>query len=224
MQRLEAVLFDLDGTLLDSAPDIRQALNLMLQDQGFPPLPLTTVKGLLGDGMMELCRKALLASGAQETVDYYPFVQKFIAYYRQVPADPAQIYTGGREMLQTLHQQGIKLAICTNKQEAATRHLLDQLDLSRYFTAIAGGDTFMVHKPHPGHVTGLLDAMEVKSQNALFIGDGMNDILACRQASVPCIIITHGYSEDWNALGADALMDGFDALPAMIEKLGFSVN
>jgi phosphoglycolate phosphatase len=221
MQRLEAVLFDCDGTLLDSAPDIGQALNLMLEECDRPPLPLAQIKGYLGDGMMELCSRVLTATGGLPQDDVYPFVQKFIAHYRKVPADPSQIYAGGREALESLSRSGVKLAICTNKQETTTRRIFDQLDLTRYFSAIAGGDTYLVHKPHPDHVLNLLKAMDVSPQGTLFVGDGMIDILASRQAGVKCVIITHGYSDDWEALGADALIGGFDALSAAIEKLGY---
>ncbi|MFA6280595.1 MAG: HAD-IA family hydrolase [Bdellovibrionales bacterium] len=223
MQRLEAVLFDCDGTLLDSAPDIGQALNLMLEECDRPPLPLEQIKGFLGDGMMELCCRALTATGGLPQDDVYPFVQKFITHYRKVPADPSQIYAGGREALEALSGAGVKLAMCTNKQEAATRRIFDQLDLTRYFAAIAGGDTYMVHKPHPDHVLNLLKAMDVSPEGTLFVGDGMNDVLASRQAGVKCVIITHGYSDDWEALGADALIGGFGELTAAIEKLGFSI-
>ncbi len=224
MQRLEAVLFDCDGTLLDSAPDIGQALNLMLEDCDRPPLPLAQIKGYLGDGMMELCSRALMATGGLPQDDVYPFVQKFITHYRKVPADPSQIYAGGREALESLSQAGVKLAVCTNKQEAATRRIFDQLDLTRYFAAIAGGDTYLVHKPHPDHVLNLLKAMDVSPQGTLFVGDGMNDVMASRQAGVKCVIITHGYSDDWEALGADALIGGFDGLSAAIEKLGYAAK
>jgi phosphoglycolate phosphatase len=91
----------------------------------------------------------------------------------------------------------------------------------RYFAAVAGGDTFPVHKPHPGHVTGILERIQVKAANAVMVGDSTNDVLAARGASVACLAVTHGYGADAGSLGADGLIGGFGELSGMLGKLGF---
>ncbi|MDD3183001.1 MAG: HAD-IA family hydrolase [Alphaproteobacteria bacterium] len=223
MHKLEAILFDLDGTLLDSAPDIRQGINLMLAEQGRPPLSLEQVKSFIGDGMMELCRKALAATGQEPSGDLFPFVQTFITHYRKVKPDPQQIFPHVRDVLENLKKQNIKMGICTNKNEGPTLGLLEQLDLLRYFGFIAGGDTFTIHKPNPGHITGVIEALEASPKGTLFVGDGINDVIACQRANLPCIVVTHGYSQDYNSIGADMLIAGFDELIPAINKLGFEI-
>ncbi len=222
MPRLEALLFDLDGTLLDSAPDIAQALNRMLESESRPALPLDQVKDMIGDGVMELCRKALVATGGITTDDVYPYVQKFITHYRSLPPDPQQIFPGVREALTDLAKAGVKLGVCTNKPEAATVAILTQLDLIRYFGFIAGGDTFQVHKPNPGHVTGALEALGVGTAGAAFIGDGPNDVIASKRAGIPCIVVTHGYGQDYDALEADAMIPDISGMIPKLHEMGFT--
>lgn len=222
MPRLEALLFDLDGTLLDSAPDIAQALNRMLTDDGRQTLSLDQVKGMIGDGVMELCRKALVATGGLATDDIYPYVQKHIAHYRSLPPDPRQVFPGVREALNELAKAGVKLGVCTNKSEGSTVAILTQLDLIRYFGFIAGGDTFQVHKPNPGHVTGVLEALAVGTAGAAFIGDGPNDVIASRRAGIPCIVVTHGYGQDYDALEADAMIPDISGMIPKLREMGFT--
>lgn len=221
MSKIEAILFDLDGTLLDSAPDIRQGINAMLAEQGRPPLTLDQVKSFIGDGMMALCRKALSATGSVPEGDLFPYVQTFITHYREVRPDPQQIYPHVREVLDELKAKGIKMGVCTNKNEGPTLFLLDQLDLLRYFGFVAGGDTFTVHKPNPGHILGVIEALDASPKNTVFVGDGPNDVIACQKAGIPCIVVTHGYGQDYESLGGSTLIAGFDELIPAINKLGY---
>lgn len=225
MSLLKAVLFDLDGTLLDSAPDIRQALNQMLTDEGRAPLPLSTVTTMIGDGAMELCHRALEATGGMEGTDVYPYVQKFIAAYRSLPPDPAQIFPGVRETLAALRQANVKLGVCTNKQETSTKKILDALGLSAFFGFIAGGDTFEVHKPHPGHILGALEKLGIAgTDGVVFVGDGPNDVLASQRANVPCVVVTHGYGQDYGSLAANVKIPNLDALLPRLAEMGLEVR
>src|SRR5665213_678532 len=132
MPQLQGLIFDLDGTLIDSAPDLRQALNATLHGFGRPALPLDEVKRMTGDGMLPMMTRAFEATGGMPAgINSYDCFQQFITHYRGLKPDPVQIYPGARETLERYHKAGIQLAICTNKQEASTIKLLADLDLAR---------------------------------------------------------------------------------------------
>lgn len=224
MPRLSGLIFDLDGTLIDSAPDLRQALNAMLAEHGRRPMSLDEVKRAVGDGMIPLIERAFKETGGlPENFNSYNCFQNFIAHYRRLNADLGQIYPGAQETLAFYHGKGIKLGICTNKQEAATIHLLEALGLARYFSFVAGGDTFPEHKPHPGHVRGVLQALGIDAKECVMVGDSSNDVSAARGAGVRSIIVTHGYGGDYKLLGADKIIGGFEELAEGLEELGFKV-
>lgn len=212
MQRLDALIFDLEGTLLDSSVDIRQGLNLMLAEDGRPPLSPEQAKACMAEGMMETCQHALEATGGVQGDDIYPYVKRFVGHYRGAPPDPAQIYPFVRETLEKFKNSGVKIALCTNKSEEASVKQLKALGLIDAFAFIAGGDTFMVHKPNPGHVTGILDALGVAPEHALFVGDNRNDVIAAKKAGVRCIIITHGKDGHGADFGADRIIAELDEL------------
>jgi phosphoglycolate phosphatase len=224
MPKLSGLIFDLDGTLIDSAPDLRQALNAMLAEYGRRALSLDEVKQFVGDGMMPLIQRAFHATGGvPQDFNSYAGFQVFIGHYRDLKPDPSQIYPGAREALEFYFGKGIKLGMCTNKQGAATVQLLDQLDLAKYFSFVAGGDTFPEHKPHPGHVKGVLRELGIAPPECAMIGDSMNDARSARGAGVKSIVVTHGYRGDFQSLGADALIGRFEELPAALKALGFTI-
>jgi phosphoglycolate phosphatase len=222
MTQLQALIFDLDGTLIDSAPDLRQALNVTLQAEGRRALSLEEVKSMTGDGLLLMMHRAYGATGASvsDTQSYEKF-KIFIEHYRRLKPDPAQIYPHVVETLTSFQTSGVKLGLCTNKQEAATHQFLGDLNLARFFSYVAGGDTFPVHKPHPGHVMGVLDKLGVLAGHAVMIGDSTNDILSAQGAGVKSIAVAHGYGADVENLGADIVIGGFDELKSALTKLGF---
>lgn len=224
MPQLLGLIFDLDGTLVDSAPDLRQALNATLAAEGHSPLGLEEVKDLTGDGMLPMLARAYAKSGARlSDAEAYGKFQKFVANYRGLKGDPSQIYPGVREALDFFQNKGVKMGVCTNKQGAATHKLLDDLDLSRYFKFVAGGDTFPTHKPHPDHVLGVIKKLDVPKENCAMVGDGPNDTTAARGAGIPCLVVTHGYAGDYGRLKCDGFIDGFGELGATLKKLGFQL-
>jgi phosphoglycolate phosphatase len=221
MPRLEGLIFDLDGTLLDSAPDLRQALNATMKAHGRRELTLEEVTGMTGDGMLPMLSRAFKATGKPVSdQDAYASFQTFITHYRALPPDQSQIYPLGRETLETFSNKGIALGLCTNKQEAATRQLLEGLDLLRYFGFIAGGDTFQVHKPHPDHIKGVIEGLDVSLKGCVMIGDGPNDVHAAQGAGIPCLAVTHGYG-GFEVLKADGMISGFSELPDALRRLEF---
>ncbi len=224
MPRLQGLIFDLDGTLLDSAPVIRQAMNRLLAEESRRPLTLDEVKSIVGDGLTEALQRAFKMTGGALPHDFFPYVQKYIVNYRNTKADPDQIYPHVLSTLQNYTKAGVKLGVCTNKGEASTYQVLKELDIQKYFEFIAGGDTFTVHKPNPDHLLGVITGMDVPREGCVFIGDGRNDILAARGAKVPCIVVTHGYGDEDDTTGAAALMSGFDELPEALEKLGYRLG
>jgi phosphoglycolate phosphatase len=222
MPRLQGMIFDLDGTLLDSAPDIRQALNLMLAQHGRRPLTLEETKQALGDGVLMSVRRSFAMTGNIPETDLFPFVQQYITHYRNIKADPAQIYPHVVPLLERYGQAGVRLGICTNKAESSTYHLLKDLDLLRHFAFVAGGDTFRAHKPHPDHVYGVIAALDVPREGCVMVGDSVNDVAAAHGAGIPCIIITQGYGDDAESLKADRFIGHCGELPEALAALGFS--
>lgn len=225
MPLLQGLIFDLDGTLLDSAADLRQAINLTLRDEGLRALTLDEVKGTLGDGLMPMLGRAFTMAGKPlENSEAYARSADFLAYYRGIEPDPDQLYPHAVEMLTRFRGAGTKLGLCTNKQEAATLHLLERLELTKFFDFVAGGDTFPVHKPHPGHVRGVIERLKAPLEGCVMIGDSANDVLAAQGTGIPCIAVTHGYGDNMESLGADSLIGGFKELPQALEKLGFKTG
>ncbi len=222
MPQLHGLIFDLDGTLLDSAPDLRHALNAMLAECDRPALPLDVVTRMTGDGMMPMIERAFEATGGKPPgFNSYNSFQVFIKHYRGLKPDLGQIYPGAREAIEYFRNKGIKIGLCTNKQEAATLRLLEDLDLTRYFTFVAGGDTFPLHKPHPDHVRGVMAKLGSDTTNSVMIGDSPNDVIAAKGAGIPSIVVTHGYGGNYEELGADLIINGFKELNAALTKLGF---
>ncbi len=225
MPLLQGLIFDLDGTLLDSAPDLRQALNRTLKAHGRRDITLDEVKSMVGDGMLPMLGRAFAATGEGiSDSDSYTRFQEFIAHYRAQKPDPSQLYPHVVETLETFQSAGVKVGICTNKQGAATIQLLEQLNLTRYFTFVAGGDTFQVHKPNPGHVTGVIEKLGVPASGCVMIGDSRNDVAAAHGAGIPCFVVTHGYGQDFESLGATALISGFQELLQMLTSQGFEIQ
>ncbi|MFL5224252.1 MAG: HAD hydrolase-like protein, partial [Microvirga sp.] len=144
--RLEAILFDLDGTLVDSAGDLRDALNALLAEEGLAPLDLQGVKGMVGDGVAKLVERGLAARGA--SLDRLPArVARFMALYEPNAARLTRPCPQVAETLESLRQRGLRLAVVTNKPHAATMRILEALDLARFFDAVVGGDTLSRRKP-----------------------------------------------------------------------------
>jgi phosphoglycolate phosphatase len=222
---LTGVIFDLDGTLVDSAPDIRNAINAYLAMQERRPLTLDEVKRAVGDGAMILVERALGLTGEKPAQDdLLDHVQKFIKIYRDIQPDPAQIYPGVIATLQNLQSHAIALGICTNKPESATLKLLDALKLTPYFGAIAGGDTYPVHKPNPDHLRGVITTLDVPVTGCVMVGDSSNDLAAAHGLGIPCILVDYGYGSDVAALPAEAVINDMTLLIPTLTRLGFNTG
>jgi phosphoglycolate phosphatase len=215
------LVFDLDGTLVDSVPDLRAALNEMLRERGRPPLTLLQVKGMIGDGAPAMVARALAASGAAP-IDAPAALSRFLQIYEANAVRLSRLYPDVRKTLSELRQRGYRTAICTNKPQRATIAVVEGLGLLELFDGIAGGDRFAVRKPDPGHVLMLIGELGARREASVMIGDNENDAAAAHGAGIPLVLMRYGYARvDPESLAADALLDHFGELPEVLERLQF---
>lgn len=222
-QKLRAVVFDLDGTLIDSAPDIRAALNRVLAEAERPALDLATIKLLVGDGARSLVARGFeTAGGALAPPALDAAYARFLALYEGPDATGlTRPYPGVVETLGRLRDDGFKLGVCTNKPDRATEEVLDRLDLARFFDAAIGPDHVPARKPDPAHLQAVLAALAVERDAAVMVGDNANDVAVARAAGVPVVAVSYGYPRMApQALGADVLIDRMTDLPAALQALG----
>jgi phosphoglycolate phosphatase len=216
------LVFDLDGTLVDSVPDLRAALNEMLRERGRRPLSPAEVKPMVGDGAPALVLRALAASGA-DPATAATALPRFLEIYEANAADLTRTYPGVPETLTALRRRGYRTAICTNKPQRATLAVLQGLDLLPLFDGIAGGDRFQVRKPDPGHLAGLIAELGAGPGESAMIGDNENDAAVARAVGMPLVLMRYGYARvDPESLAADALLDHFSELPQALERLGLT--
>ncbi|MEO1207142.1 MAG: phosphoglycolate phosphatase [Pseudomonadota bacterium] len=220
-----AILFDLDGTLIDSVPDIAAALNKVLQGIGRPGFTNAAVATLVGDGARTLVARALEMSQPNDipafdgtTTD--ALYQDFIAHYDAAPCNQTVLYPNALRCLVALRKQGGKLAIVTNKPEELTQRIMKELSLAQLFEVIVGASDARPLKPDPAMLDYAIQAMECKTANAVFIGDSGADVKAARAAQIPVVLLTHGYmNADPSLLNADATLDGFDQLVGALQTI-----
>ncbi len=216
------LLCDLDGTLIDSAPDLAAAVGEVLARRGRPPLTVEAIKTMIGDGVPKLIERAFAATGgAPQADELAALVSRYMPLYESRMTELTRPYPGAIEALRALKRAGWRLAVCTNKPEAPSRAIIAALGFDGLFEAVAGGDSFPVRKPDPGHLLGLLGRMGADPAVAVMLGDGQNDVLAARRAGLPAIAIAHGYGRvPARELGADVVIESFAELPGALAALG----
>jgi phosphoglycolate phosphatase len=191
----KAILFDLDGTLLDTITDLAEAANLMQAELGRPALSQGRVHSFVGRGVNDFIQRCLAESGepsADEVVDAHGVFRR---HYLRVNGQTTQPYPGVSELLAALAARKMKMAVVTNKSTIFTLPLLQQFDLAQYFGAIVCGDTLSVKKPDPAPIFHACRLLGAKLEESLMIGDSINDSLAARAAGVPVLLVKYGYSE-----------------------------
>jgi len=214
-EQRDAVIFDLDGTLVDTAPDLGGALNRLLAEHGRPPIGADGIRRMIGDGAAKLVERGFAATGGLP-VALPSLVERFLAIYEPNIAETSRPFRGVVETLKRLNDAGLRLAVCTNKPDEATRRLLAALDLDRYFAAVSGGDV-PARKPDARHLLGVLQQLGSQPSRSLMVGDSTNDVAAARNAGVPVVVVSFGYTAiPATRLGADAVIDDFGVLPEML--------
>jgi phosphoglycolate phosphatase len=221
MTSQHTVVFDLDGTLVDTAPDLINALNFVLGREGLPPVPLHSARNMIGGGARRLIERGLeLEDRAASVADITRLTDDFIAYYADHIADMSRPFEGLEDALDHLQSLGYRFAVCTNKLEWLSKLLLDRLGLSSRFSAICGADTFGVSKPDPAILQQTVARAGGHITSAIMVGDAGPDIGAARRAGVPVIGVEFGYTEvPMVDLKPDRLINHMNKLPAAVESL-----
>lgn len=211
---IRAVVFDLDGTLVDSAPDLVGALDSLLGEHGRPAVGEPLGRSMIGDGAAKLVERGFTARGGLPE-PLPDLARRFVEIYEARLTARTRPFPGVDAMLETLRARGLGLGVCTNKPDRATRILLEALDLARHFSAVVGGDG--VRKPAPDPVHRTLAGLGVAAHETLYVGDSPVDLAAARAAGTPVVLVSFGYTAvPASQLGADAVIDDFAALPALI--------
>src|SRR6202011_211247 len=226
MTPARTVVFDLDGTLVDTAPDLINALNYVLQREGLPPVPLHLARNLIGAGARRLIERGLEVEGRSPGFDDITrLANDFIDHYAAHIADLSRPFDGLEGALHALGTRGYRFAVCTNKLEWLSKLLLDQLGLSARFAAVCGADTFGVSKPDPAILQQTIARAGGQMSAAIMVGDAGPDIGVARRAGVPVIGVEFGYTEVPIAdLKPDRLIGHMSNLPAAVESLSLQRN
>lgn len=215
------LICDLDGTLVDSAPDLEGALITLLTQEGRRELSLIQVKSMIGDGVAKLVERGFTATGGcPESPNFEMLVARFLEIYNARLVVETRPYPGAFETLTRLKEAGWRLVVCTNKPEAPSREILESLELAPLFEAVAGGDSYSFRKPDPRHLLSLLDSVQISPGTAVMFGDGPADIAAARAAKVPSILATFGYGGTAaKELSPDQDISTFASLPEALERI-----
>ena len=214
------LVFDLDGTLVDSVPDLCEVLNEVLHEHRYGPLSRDVVRPMVGDGVAPLVLRGFAACGGSEG-EARAALPHYIARYEANATRYSQLYPGVRETLTALRHRGYGTAVCTNKLQGATLAVLRGFAIDELFDGVAGGDRFAVRKPDPGHLTGLIRELGGSIARAAMIGDSEVDAATGKAAGVPTLLMSYGYARIALAeLGADQVLDRFGELPAALDRLG----
>lgn len=213
--KVDTVIFDLDGTLVDTAGDLHASTNFVLKSLGRPLLPIEDVIADVGFGALKLISGALDRTGGIDGIDLEAKRQEFLAYYIDNIAVHSELFAGGQEMLHSLTDAGIKMGVCTNKPYALAVRLLEELNLIHYFQCIKGGDSFSFKKPDARHLTET--AKETGGNSFIMVGDASPDIIAAKNAGVPSIAASYGYADmDLASLKPDTFIESLGEVADLV--------
>jgi phosphoglycolate phosphatase len=215
------IAFDLDGTLVETAPDLIGALNIVLGERKLPGLPLEAARSIVGRGARVMIQKGFAAAGAPlDEAELPGLFNRYIDVYLGRIASESRPFPGVERALDDLAAAGARLAVCTNKRTDLTLALLDALEMTGRFDAVVGADLAPATKPDPRHFVHAVEVAGGDPRYALMVGDSFNDVESAKRAGAPVVAVSFGYTETpADQLGADALIHHFDELPGAARKL-----
>lgn len=215
------VVFDLDGTLCETAPDIMRTLNVILAREGLAELPVARARELVGAGARALIERGFRVSGRELQAEMLETLfQSFLEIYAEDAAGTSHVHEGVIEAMDELEKEGFVFAVCTNKPIRHTRLILDHFDITRRFAAIAGRDSFPWFKPDARHLTMTIEQAGGDPRRAVMIGDSRTDIDTARNAGIPSICVPFGYTDvAIETLSPDVVIQHFSKLPAAVRQL-----
>lgn len=218
---VRAVVFDLDGTLADTAPDIAAALNLALAAEGLSPFSLDGVKSMVGGGTRRLVERALTAAlDAAGAARVESTLAAFTAAYVAAPCRETLLYPDAREVIEALRSAGVRIGVCTNKPERMTAAVLDGLGIAPAIDHVVAGSDRLALKPAPDMLLAVIESLGAVPGEAVMVGDSAADVGAAKAAGVRCIVVGHGYTTTPpRDLGGDLVIDGFADLVAAIAQI-----
>jgi len=221
MHRFKAILFDLDGTLVDSAPDIRAAINRVLARKGRRPLDLPEVVSMIGDGAPKLVERAFKKTGKPYSDDQIAILTGvFVDFYDGHGSTLTKVFPGVLNALKQQKDAGVLNGICTNKPQMPTEQILAGMGLAPFIDAAIGGDVLPKKKPDASHPLAVLEKLGIAPEDAVMVGDSPNDVNAGKNAGLPTIAVSFGYTRvPPPEMGADILIDHFDQLAEALTKL-----
>ena len=215
------IVFDLDGTLVDTAPDLLRALDFTLEKEGLNPPDDHAARNFIGGGARAMIERALASTRVQfgkEKID--GMLRQFLVHYEDHIADHSRAFPGLEHALARLADEGAILAVCTNKMERYAVKLLEALKLAERFAFVAGSDTFEFKKPDPRHLLWTIERAGGNAESAILVGDSETDVITAKAAEVPVIAVSFGYTDiPPAALGADLLIHKYEDLPAAVMEL-----
>jgi phosphoglycolate phosphatase len=217
-----ALLFDLDGTLIDTLPDLVAASNGFLAEHGAPPLARERVQAMIGDGLLALAAKVMAAGGIRPSTPIEAGMQalRFRQIYEELGHAGSRLYPDVRKTLAALKRAGYRLALCTNKSEAMATDMLGRFGLGGLFATVGGSDSFRARKPDPAHLRGVLDRLGADPAHAVMIGDSANDVRAAQGVRMRTVIVAYGYGlQGALAAGPDMVVSAFAELPPVIGRM-----